>query len=137
MTAQDLEALLARKKERYAGQQERKEKLEQTMQNTRNDIEQLEYTLRQLKRAEKPRKCRSRFIPHERIAAFFSHASRVFNRLLLRLNRTLNYTWFCLVLCSRYTIESRTKRTGHRCLTPATVLSYFKRQKEDFVTCLD
>ena len=45
LTAEDLKNRIADRKERYTKQQARREKLEQTMENTRNDIEQLEYTL--------------------------------------------------------------------------------------------
>ena len=48
LTAEDLKNRIADRKERYAKQQVRREKLEQTMENTRNDIEQLEYTLAQM-----------------------------------------------------------------------------------------
>ena len=50
LTAEDLKNRIADRKERYAKQQARREKLEQTMENTRNDIEQLEYTLAQMER---------------------------------------------------------------------------------------
>lgn len=137
MTAEDVRTQIADKKERYAKQKERREKLEQTMQNTCNDIEQLECTLAQMERAEKASRksaaTRSRFVPRERISDFFARASRFFDRLQHRLHRTLNYTWFCLAICARYTFESRIKRNGHNCLTPATVLGYFKREREDLV----
>lgn len=81
MTIEDVRAKIAQKKEQHAKQQARKEKLE---------------------RAESsPTRRKPRFIPRHRISSFFSHASRVFDRLQHRLRRTLNYTWFCLVLCSR------------------------------------
>ena len=53
-----------------------------------------------------------------------------FDHLQHRLHRSLNYTWFCLVLCSRYTFQSRLKSVERCCLTPATVLGYFKRERE-------
>lgn len=53
LTAEDLKNRIADRKERYTKQQARREKLEQTMENTRNDIEQLEYTLAQMERAAK------------------------------------------------------------------------------------
>lgn len=132
MTTEDVRAKIAQKKEQHAKQQARKEKLEQTMQNTSQDIEQLEHTLAQLELAEtSPTRRKPRFIPRDGISSFFSHASRVFDRLQHRLRRTLNYTWFCLVLCSRYVMESRCKNPRRRYLTPATVLGYFKREREE------
>lgn len=68
--------------------------------------------------------------PRERIASFFARVSRFFDHLQHRLHRSLNYTWFCLVLCSRYTFQSRLKSVERCCLTPATVLGYFKRERE-------
>ena len=89
LTAEDLKNRIADRKERYAKQQARREKLEQTMENTRNDIEQLEYTLAQMERATK-RSCNaaaqpSRFVPRERIASFFVRVSRFFDHLQHRL----------------------------------------------------
>ncbi|MCO7113377.1 hypothetical protein NIB75_14835 [Bacteroides uniformis] len=124
LTAEDLKNRIADRKERYTKQQARREKLEQTMENTRNDIEQLEYTLAQMERAAKRSRNAavqpSRFVPRERIASFFARVSRFFDHLQHRLHRSLNYTWFCLVLCSRYTFQSRPEKrrtllsyTGH------------------------
>ena len=133
LTAEDLKNRIADRKERYTKQQARREKLEQTMENTRNDIEQLEYTLAQMERtAKRSRNAAaqpSRFVPRERIASFFARVSRFFDHLQHRLHRSLNYTWFCLVLCSRYTFQSRLKSVERCCLTPATVLGYFKRER--------
>lgn len=80
LTAEDLKNRIADRKERYTKQQARREKLEQTMENTRNDIEQLEYTLAQMERAAKRSRNAavqpSRFVPRERIASFFARVSR-------------------------------------------------------------
>lgn len=92
------------------------------------------YTLAQMERtAKRSRNAAaqpSRFVPRERIASFFARVSRFFDHLQHRLHRSLNYTWFCLVLCSRYTFQSRLKSVERCCLTPATVLGYFKRERE-------
>ena len=95
LTAEDLKNRIADRKERYTKQQARREKLEQTMENTRNDIEQLEYTLAQMERAAKRSRNAaaqpSRFVPRERIASFFARVSRFFDHLQHRLHRSLNY----------------------------------------------
>ena len=139
LTAEDLKNRIADRKERYTKQQARREKLEQTMENTRNDIEQLEYTLAQMERtAKRSRNAAvqpSRFVPRVdgnavACAQIFDTVSRFFDHLQHRLHRSLNYTWFCLVLCSRYTFQSRLKSVERCCLTPATVLGYFKRERE-------
>ena len=107
LTAEDLKNRIADRKERYTKQMER------TAKRSRNA-------------AAQP----SRFVPRERIASFFARVSRFFDHLQHRLHRSLNYTWFCLVLCSRYTFQSRLKSVERCCLTPATVLGYFKRERE-------
>ena len=54
LTAEDLKNRIADRKETICqAKQARREKLEQTMENTRNDIEQLEYTLAQMERTAK------------------------------------------------------------------------------------
>lgn len=131
MSVEDVEERLKALKIRREKQIERKEKLERTMQNTSNDIEQLEHTLKEMKRAAAPR-----IIPHDRLPAFITYATRVFDYLQHRLHRSLNYVWFCLTLCSRYLLESRTKRPGHRYLTPSSVLGYFKKEKEYMARCV-
>ena len=124
MKIADIRSLIEDKKNRFAKQQARMEKLEQTMANTCNDIEQLEYTLRQMECAEaKPR----RVISRRRVSDFFIHASEVFDYLQHRLHRTLNYVWFCLVLYARYSFENR--KIDHPLLSPTTVLGYFKRER--------
>ena len=47
-----------------------------------------------------------------------------------RLHRSLNYRFY-LVLCSRYTFQSRLKGVERCRLTPATVLGYFKEEGEE------
>lgn len=134
LTAEDLKNRIADRKERYTKQQARREKLEQTMENTRNDIEQLEYTLAQMERAAKRSRNAaaqpSRFVPRERIASFFARVSRFFDHLQHRLHRSLNYRFY-LVLCSRYTFQGHLKSVERCRLTLATVLGYFKREREE------
>lgn len=129
MTEADVQALIDAKKERLAKQQERREKLDQTIENTSNDIEQLEYTIHQMKRSRMKSR---RMISGNNISEFFIRINRAFERLQHRLHRTLNYVWFCLVLYARYTFESRNRRPISHCLSPNTVLGYFKREREMF-----
>ena len=126
LTIEDIEFKITDKKERYARQQFYMENLEQTMRNTQNDIGQLEYTRMQLAQKRTPR-----ISPREKVPAFFAHASRVYDRIQSRLHHPMNYTWFCLVLCHRYRFESRSRRPDRRYLTPATVLGYFKKEREN------
>lgn len=127
MTTEDVRILIEEKKERLARQQERLERLEQTMQNTRDDIEQLEYTLTQMERAEKEV---PRFIPNDELQLFLTHVLCVYNWLQHRLHRSLNYIWFCLVIHSRYHIESHIHKPDKHRLAACTILSYFKQERD-------
>lgn len=128
MTEEDIEALVARKEEALAKQQARKEKLECTMENTRNDLEQLRFTLHELRR-RRARKRPRVFVPRCLVAATFTHLSRLFDRIQRRLHRLLNNTWFCILVNARYTFESRMLCASRRQLTAGTVLGYFKRER--------
>lgn len=77
MTEEDIEALIARKEEALAKQQARKEKLERTMENTCNDLEQLRFTLFQLRRVRKKKRPRT-LVRRSEVAAFFIHLSAFF-----------------------------------------------------------
>lgn len=125
LTIEDIGFIITDKKESYIKQQYYMEKLELTMRNTRHDLDQLEYTLAQLRQKRTPRT-----IAHARIPDFFAHASRVYDRIQSRLHHPMNYTWFCLVLCHRYRFESRYHRPERRYLTPGTVLGYFKKERD-------
>lgn len=126
MTESDVQALIDAKKERLAKQQGRRDKLDQTMTNTSNDIEQLEYTLHQMKLSRvKPR----RIIPNKKISEFITQLCLDFERIQHRLHRTLNYAWFCLAFCARYSMENRNPNSTRPYLSPTTVLGYFKRER--------
>ena len=128
MNEEDIETLIARKEEALAKQQERREKLERTMENTRNDLEQLRFTLNALKRIRGKKRARS-FIRRTEVAAFFTRLSCLFDRMQHHLHRMLNNTWFCILVNARFSFESRIRRSGHLWLMPASVLGYFKRER--------
>ena len=128
MTEEDIEALLARKEEALAKQQERKEKLDRTMENTRADLEQLRYTLLGLKRIRSRKRPRT-LVRRTSVSDCFTRLSCLLDRMQHRLHRLLNNTWFCILVNARYAFESRTQCTPHRMLTASTVLGYFKRER--------
>lgn len=115
MTEADVQALIDFKKERLAKQQGRRDKFDQTITNTSNDIEQLEYILDQIKLSKvKPR----RIIPNNNTSEFITQLCIDFERIL---HRTLNYTWFCLAFCARYSMESRNPN-----FPPSLSISYYR-----------
>lgn len=134
MNTTDVRELLEKKKERLAKQQLRRAKLEQTMTNTQNDIEQLEYTLQQMERAEA--------VPPKRISghqalSFFERAVGIYQYFQHHFHRTLNYSWFCLAIGARYAVESHRHTSAQRILSPCTILNYFKRELDLYLTCIN
>lgn len=128
MTLHQLEQRLERAKQRYARQQEREELLQCRMQRTREEIEHLEYALQYQKRIIRQHR-RHRVIPYTEIGSFFTHASIIYDRLQARLHLNLNYSFFCYIISTRYLFESRKRISNHRFLSPATVVSYFKKER--------
>lgn len=129
MTKKLLEERLERIKHRYARQQERLETLRCSMQNNEENIRQIEYVLNTMERVRKQRR-RHRIIPRAEVEEFFMYASRVYDRIQHRLHiQHLNYTYFCYVICTRYLFESCFHIPNRRFITPATVISYFKKER--------
>ncbi|WP_044269257.1 hypothetical protein [Bacteroides timonensis] len=128
ITKKTLEERLERTRQRYARQQERLEMLQRSMQNNEENIIQMEYALEMMERVCKQHR-RHRVISNAEVEEFFIHASNVYDRLQHRLHMHLNYTYFCCVISSRYLFESRLHTPNRRFISPATVLSYFKRER--------
>ena len=128
-TKKNLEARLAHKKEQLAHQQERQLILESSIHNTQDDIEQLEYVLHKLDEMDKCHHKR-RTITNDNVSFFFIHVSELFDYLQHRLHRRLDYKLTCTLLYARYRFRSRMRAPSRRFLRPATVLSYFKMERE-------
>lgn len=128
LTKQSLEAKLNRKRKQLASQQARYEELENTIQNTENDIEQLECALRELEKTQEGKHER-RIIPNDQIKNFFARISQLFDDLQRRWHRQLNYKTVCMVIYARYQFRSRVRDPERQYLSPATVLSYFKHER--------
>lgn len=129
VTRKQLEERLERTRQRYVRQQERLENLQSSMRNNEENIRQMEYALNMIEHVGKQHR-RHRIIPREKVQEFFIHASRVYDRIQHRLHIShLNYTYFCIVISSRYLFESRLHTPNHRFISPATVISYFKKER--------
>ena len=129
MTKKLLEERLERTKQRYARQQERMENLLCSMHNNAENIRQIEYVLAMMERVRKQRR-RHRIVSRTEVKEFFMYASRVYDRIQHRMHiQHLNYTYFCYVICSRYLFESCLHIPNRRFVSPATVNSYFKKER--------
>lgn len=129
LTKQGIEESLNQKRQQLARQQSRREQMDNTIQHTENDIEQLEYALHELEEIQKGQHER-RIIPNDQITTFFTHISQVFDDLQRRWHRQLNYKMTCMVIYARYQFRSRVRDPERQYLSPATVLSYFKHERE-------
>lgn len=119
---------LKRRKEQYVRQQIRCTELKQIMQHTVDDIEQMEYALHELEKAQQGER-KQIIIPNERISDFFTHLSDLFDALQHRYQKHFNYRLTCLVIYARYKFESRIHIIGRKYLTAMTILTYFKSER--------
>ena len=126
---EELKACLEKTGLRYARQQERLERLQQTLNNTREDIRVLKMILRYVEIYHCMGQNRG-FIPHKAIFRFFMRASEVYEELCHRLHCHINYKYFCRAIHLCYHLESSVRRKGHDSLSVVTILGYFKREKE-------
>ena len=124
----ELNQYLKLKKEHRAKQQDRLKRLQKTIQNTENDIQQIEYTLHQIEDARKNSRAR-KIVPNTQITDFFIRITQIFERVQHRLHHGLNYRIACMLIYGRYHIKSRTHLPGKEYLRFETVLTYFKRER--------
>jgi len=110
---EELEACLKKKKLRYACQQERLERLQQTLNNTREDIRVLATILHYVQ-MHHPMGCYHRFAAYKDIVHFFIRASEVYDELCHRLHCHINYRYFCMVIHLCYHLDKLCPAKGAR-----------------------
>lgn len=119
---------LQRKQNKYHQQHDKMEEMKCTMQNTEEEIKQLEYVLGEMERMEKAR-CKRRVITHDKIKEYFAFFSYFFDFLRRRLKLFIHYELACELIFARYKFQSRSRTPGREYLSFATVLTYFKRER--------
>lgn len=122
-----LQQRLAKKQKQLSKQKEREEELQRVMKNTEEDIDQMLYALHELEKAKTRKR---RIISRSEVLGFFARISRLFDYLQRRYHKCLNYGLTCLVIYARYRFSSRTRAPGHEFLGSATILTYFKYERE-------
>lgn len=125
---QTIKKRLSQKQELLSKQEEQEERMQRKMQNTKDDIEQLSYTLHELEKAQRAKDTR-RVIPHDEILRFFTRFCHLFDYLQHRYHKSLKYWQTSLLIYTRYRFRSRTRTPGHEFLRPATILTYFKYER--------
>ena len=119
---------LQRKRKQYIHQGEKIEQMKCTMQNTGEEVEQLEYVLHEIEHIEKSKR-EPRVIPNAEISNVFASLCREFDYLQHRLKLFFKYKLVCEVIFARYQFRSRSHVPGREYLSYATVLTYFKRER--------
>ena len=125
---QTIKKRLSQKQELLSKQEEREERMQRKMQNTKDDIEQLAYTLHELEKAQEAKDTR-RIIPRDKILSFFTRFCRLYDNLQHRYHKNFKYWLTCLVIYTRYRFRSRMLAPDHEFLRPATILTYFKYER--------
>lgn len=116
------------KKEKLIGQTEREEQIKETIQHTQEEIEQLEYCMRQVQRAKETNR-KPRVIAYEKVRECFAILSRMYDYVQRHVKQTIKYELACEVIYARYKFKSRSNVSGQEFLCYATVLAYFKRER--------
>lgn len=119
---------LQRKREQHIHQEEKLEQMKCTIQNTEEEIEQLEYALSEMEHMENTER-EPRIVPNDKVKEAFAYFCRVFDYLQRRLRLSFHYKLVCEILFSRYKFRSRSHIPGREYLSFATVLTYFKRER--------
>ena len=119
---------LQRKRKQYIHQGEKIEQMKCTMQNTGEEIEQLEYVLNEMEHIADVNRA-PRVIPNARVEEVFAYLCRVFEFLQHRLKLHFKYKLACEVIFAYYQFKSRLHTPGREYLSFATILTYFKRER--------
>lgn len=119
---------LQSKREQLIHQNEKLEQMKCTIQNTEEEMKQLEYLQSEMEHLEKANR-EAREIAYDKVRDAFACFSRMFDYLHRRLHQTFKYKLACEVICSRYKFRSRSHSPGQKYLSFATVLAYFKRER--------
>ena len=119
---------LQHKREQYMHQKEKSEQMKCTMQNTGEEIEQLEYVLNEMEHIADVNRA-PRVIPNARVEEVFAYLCRVFEFLQHRLKLHFKYNLACEVIFAYYQFKSRLHTPGREYLSFATILTYFKRER--------
>ena len=123
-----IEERLQRKREQYIHQKEKLEQMKCTMQNTSEEIEQLEYVLSEMEHISDTHR-EPRVIPNDKVGDVFAYLCRVFEFLQHRLKLHFKYKLACEVIFAYYQFKSRLHTPGREYLSFATILTYFKRER--------
>ena len=106
------------------------------MQNNAENIRQIEYVLVMMEHVRKQRR-RHRIVSRTEVKEFFMYAFRVYDHINKIIHiQLLNYLYFCYFIFYRYLIEICLHIPIVGFVSPATVNSYFKKERgRRYSTC--
>ena len=116
------------KRKQLIHQNEKLEQMKCTIQNTEEEVKQLEYLQSEMEHLEKANR-EAREIAYDKVRDAFACFSRMFDYLHRRLHQTFKYKLACEVIFARYQFQSRSHTPGREYLSFATILTYFKRER--------
>lgn len=97
---ENIKERLQRKREQYIRQEEKIEQMKCTMQNTSEEIEQLEYVLSEMEHISDTHR-EPRVIPNDKVGDVFAYLCRVFEFLQHRLKLHFKYKLPCEVIFAK------------------------------------
>ena len=97
---ENIKERLQRKREQYIRQEEKIEQMKCTMQNTSEEIEQLEYVLSEMEHILDTHR-EPRVIPNDKVGDVFAYLCRVFEFLQHRLKLHFKYKLACEVIFAK------------------------------------
>lgn len=124
-----LEECMMKKQQSLVRQTERMEAMKSSIHNTKDDIAVLKAILHYVSRLERGEISHPQ-VAHKDIPRFFARASRLYDLLCHRMHCHIDYTCFCAVIHLGYEFEVRPCDVGKHDLSRATVLGYFKKERE-------
>ncbi len=124
-----LKECMMKKQQSLVRQTERIEVMKSSIRNTKDDIAVLEAILHYVSRLESGEICHPQ-VAHKDIPRFFARASRLYDLLCHRMHCHIDYTCFCAAIHLGYDFEARPRDAEKHDLSRATVLGYFKKERE-------
>ena len=110
---ENIKERLQRKREQYIRQEEKIEQMKCTMQNTSEEIEQLEYVLSEMEHISDTHR-EPRVIPNDKVGDVFAYLCRVFEFLQHRLKLHFKYKLACEVIFAKIS-EYRDNNMKNKC----------------------
>lgn len=119
---------LQRKREKYIHQKEKMKQFKCTLENTEEEIKQLEYVIGEMEHILEVNR-ELRVVPNNKVSEVFIYLCQMFDFLEHHFKQHFKYKLTCEVRFARYQFQSRFHTSGLEYLSFANVLTYFKQER--------